>query len=206
MSEIQSVYHGPQPLRPQSTFSVDGKPTSFTILDFWVWMGSDILNNALRGKVAEFIVGQATGACAEAPVRVEWDTVDIRTPEGISIEVKSSAYIQSWRQSRPSQISFGVAKTVPWDPETGEYGRTSVRSADVYVFCLLAHRDDRSINPLELTQWEFYVLPTQTIDTAFENQKTVTLSRLKEAGANSIGYGDLRRAILDAHGDVGRRY
>ena len=205
MSEIQSVYHGPQPLRPQSVFTVDGKPTSFAVLDFWVWVGSDILNNALRGKVAEYIVGQAVGAWEDAPVRIEWDTVDIRTPKGISIEVKSAAYIQSWRQSQPSQISFGIAKTIAWDPETGEYGTIPVRSADVYVFCLLAHRDKRTINPLELTQWEFYVLPTQTIDTAFENQKTVTLSRLKEAGANSIGYGDLRRAILDAHGDGGRR-
>ena len=145
------------------------------LLDFWVWVGSDVLNNALRGKVAEYIVGQATGSWAESPVRVEWDTVDITTPEGISIEVKSAAYIQSWQQPRPSRISFDIKKKIPWDPKTGEYGATSVRNAAVYVFCLLAHRDDRNINPLELAQWEFYVLSKRTIDTAFGDQKTVAL-------------------------------
>ena len=205
MSEFQSVERNPEPLRPESRFTIDGQSSSFTVLDFWVWVGSDVLNNALRGKVAEYIVGQATGSWAESPVRVEWDTVDIKTPEGISIEVKSAAYIQSWQQPRPSRISFDIKKKIPWDPKTGEYGATSVRNAAVYVFCLLAHRDDRTINPLELAQWEFYVLSKRTIDTAFGDQKTVALSRLKDHGAMSVGYRELRVAILDAYGEGGMK-
>ena len=199
MSEFRSVQLKPEPLRPETFFTHEGQPTSFSVLDFWVWVGSDVLNNALRGKVAEYIIGRATGACA--PVRVEWDTVDIRTPEGISIEVKSAAYLQSWHQSRPSAISFGVSATYPWDPMTSQRGETRVRSADVYVFCLLAHLDDRTINPLELTQWEFYVLPTRTLDSALGNQKTVSLSRLKGLGAVALGYDQIRTAILEAYGD-----
>ncbi len=201
MSEFQSVQHGPQRLRPQSTFTVDGKSTSFTILDFWVWMGSDVLNNAFRGMVAEYIVGQATGAWNHAAVRVEWDQVDIRTPEGISIEVKSAAYIQSWRQPRPSRIDFRIAKTLSWDSVTGEYSETPIRSADVYVFCLLFHRDEMTINPLELTQWEFTVVPTKTLDEVLGDQKTVRLSRLRELGAAPVGYRQLRTAVLEAYGD-----
>ena len=201
VSKFQSVQHGPQRLRPQSTFTVDGKSTSFTILDFWVWVGSDILNNALRGKVAEYIVGQAVGAWSDATVRVEWDTVDIRMPEGITIEVKSAAYIQSWRQSRLSVISFGVAETIPWNPETGEYGEMRVRSADVYVFCVLSHRDATTINPLELTQWEFYVVPTRTLDEVLGDQKTVRLSRLRDMGVAPVGYCQLRTAIIEAYGE-----
>ena len=71
-------------------------PTSFSGL-----LGLDFrrLNNTLRGTVAEYIVGQATGSVRRSG---EWDPVDITTPGG---EVKSAAYLQSWHQKRPS-ISF----------------------------------------------------------------------------------------------------
>ena len=205
MSEFQSVERNPEPLRPESRFTIDGQSSSFSVLDFWVWVGSDVLNNAMRGKVAEYIVGQATGSWAESPVRVEWDTVDLKTPEGISIEVKSAAYSQTWHQPRPSRISFEIKKKIPWDPKTGEYGATFVRSADVYVFCLLAHRDDRTINPLDLAQWEFYVLSRHTLDAAFGDQKTVALSRLKDHGAVPVDYHELRDAILDSNSEGGMR-
>ena len=171
MSEFQSNYREPEPLKPETLFTQKGQPTSFSVLDFWVWMASDVLNNTLRGTIAEYIVSQALEACT--PVRVEWDTVDITTPEGIKIEVKSAAYLQSWPQKRPSAISFNIAKKRPWDPETNQYGETQVRSADVYVFCLLTPKDGRTVNPLELTQWEFYILPTSTLDSSLGNQKTV---------------------------------
>ena len=199
MGEFQSAQRDPEPLKPETCFTHKGQPTSFSVLDFWVWAASDVLNNILRGTVAEYIVSQATRACA--PVRVEWDPVDITTPERIKIEVKSAAYLQSWHQDRPSAISFGIAKTYPWDPKINQYGETRVRSADVYVFCVLAHLDDQTINPLELTQWEFYILPTSTLDSTLGDQKTVSLSRLKKLGAVALGYDQIRNAILKAYGD-----
>lgn len=201
MTDFQSVERNLEPLRPEYRFVFDGQPSSFSVLDFWVWMGSDVLNNAFRGMVAEYIVGQATGAWNDAAVRVEWDEVDIRTPEGISIEVKSAAYIQSWRQPRPSRIVFRIAKTLSWDSVTGEYSETPVRSANVYIFCLLFHRDERTINPLELTQWEFYVVPTRTLDEVLGDQKTVRLSRLRDLDAAPVGFRQLRTAILEAYGE-----
>ena len=199
MNDFQSVDRSPEPLRPESRFMLAGQPASFSVLDFWVWVGSDVLNNALRGEVAEYIVGQAVGAWTDALVRVEWDTVDIRTPEGITIEVKSAAYIQSWRQSGPSAISFGVAKKIPWNPETGEYGEIRVRSANVYVFCVLSHRDPRTIDPLELAQWAFYVVSTRTLDDALGDQKTVRLSRLRDLGVVPVRYCRLRASIHEAY-------
>ena len=199
MSEFQSVQHDPEPLQPETYFTHKGKNTCFSILDFWVWMASDVLNNTLRGMVAEYIVSQALEACT--PVRVEWDPVDITTPEGIKIEVKSAAYLQSWHQDQPSAISFRIAKTLPWDPKTNQYGEKQVRNADVYVFCVLAHLDDQTINPLELTQWEFYILPTSTLDSSLGDQKTVSLSRLKDLGAVALSYDQIRNAVLEAYGE-----
>ena len=200
MSEFQSAQLEPKPLQPETFFTHKGEPTPFSILDFWVWMASDVLNNTLRGMVAEYIVSQAMEACT--PVRVEWDPVDITTPEGIKIEVKSAAYLQSWHQDRPSAISFRIAKTLPWDPKTNQYGEKQVRNADVYVFCVLAHLDDQTIDPLELTQWEFYILPTSTLDFSLGDQKTVSLSRLKELGPwVALGYDQIRNAVLEAYGE-----
>ena len=199
MSEFHPVQRAPEPLPPETPFTYKDKPTSFSIQDFWGWMASDVLNNTLRGTVAEYIVSQATGA--GAPVRVEWDTVDITTPEEIKIEVKSAAYLQSWHQKRPSAISFGIAKTYPWDWKTNQYGEKQIRSADVYVFCLLDHLNGQTVKPLDLTQWKFYVLPTRTLDTSLGDQKTVSLSRLKELGAEPLDYDQIRNAVLKAYGD-----
>ena len=196
MSEFHPVQRKPEPLQPETFFTHKDKPTSFSVLDFWVWMASDVLNNTLRGIVAEYIVSQALEACT--PVRVEWDTVDITTPEGIKIEVKSSAYLQSWPQKRPSAISFDIKKKKTL---TKQHGETQIRSADVYVFCVLAHLDGQTVNPLELTQWEFYILPTRTLDSSLGNQKTVSLSRLKDLGAAALGYDQIRNAVLKAYGE-----
>ncbi|MXZ08327.1 MAG: hypothetical protein F4Y79_02685 [Gemmatimonadetes bacterium] len=202
MSEFQSAQRDPEPLQPETFFTHKGKPTSFSVLDFWVWMASDVLNNTLRGMVAEYIVSQATGACA--PVRIEWNPVDITMrcpPKRIKIEVKSAAYLQSWHQNRPSAISFNIAKKRPWDLETNQYGKTRVRSADVYVFCLLTPKDGRTVNPLELTQWEFYILPKRTLNSSLGDQKTVSLSRLKDLGAVALDYDQIRNAVLEAYYD-----
>ncbi len=51
-----------QPRQPEEPFIYDGKSTGFSLLDFWIWSGSNVLNNTLRGQIAEYIVTQATGA------------------------------------------------------------------------------------------------------------------------------------------------
>ncbi len=73
----------------------DTTETGYTLLDFWRWSVSDILSNATRGRFAEFIVGTAVGIDPKN-LRDEWDAYDLTTSDGIRIEVKSAAYIQSW--------------------------------------------------------------------------------------------------------------
>ena len=132
---------------------------SATIGDYWQWAYSDIIGNTDRGALAEYIVAIALGTTA--PARNCWAPYDLETPTGIRVEVKSSAYLQSWFQKRPSSPGFGIRKTLAWDPATNEYDQEKRRHADVYVFCLLAHQKDKAtLNPLDLAQWEFYVVAT----------------------------------------------
>lgn len=79
--------------------------SSGRVQDFWAWALSDLRDNTVRPMLAEFLVAQALGA-AHRP-RIEWDAYDVVTPDGITVEVKSSAYVQAWEQARPSAIVFG---------------------------------------------------------------------------------------------------
>jgi hypothetical protein len=128
------------PKSGEETLSHEGIPLSHNLMDFWRWSVSDLLSNATRGRFAEFIVATATGVDIQQP-RDEWAAFDLITPDGIKIEVKSSAYIQSWHQKELSKISFSTKAAYVWDSETSTQSAIAYRSADVYVFCLLHHDD-----------------------------------------------------------------
>ena len=191
---------GPVELKLRSLdeqLTLHGQETGLTLAAFWAWNGSDLLNNALRGKLAEYIVARAIGASGE--VRVEWDPYDLTAPYGARIEVKSGAYIQSWHQERYSSISFGVSRQLAWNSTTNQLGSEQVRSADVYVFCVLHHRDQDTVNPLDLDQWTFYVAATSLLDDMLGSQKTVSLSTLLRIGVTGCEFGRLSDFIHDAY-------
>ncbi|MFQ8737746.1 MAG: hypothetical protein ACLSAH_18575 [Bilophila wadsworthia] len=110
-----------------------------------------MVSNTERGKLAEYLVAKAMGCGTQ--ISQTWESYDLLSPEGIKIEVKTSAYIQSWKQKAFSKISFGIAKTKFWD------GLDYVGEKNVMRTCmsLRAETQDReTINPLDLAQWDFY--------------------------------------------------
>ncbi len=166
----------------------------FNLLSFWQWSSSDIVSNATRGILAEYIVGKALECIRKEDVRDEWGAYDLKTQTGVSVEVKSAAYIQSWEQSRLSKISFNVPKTLGWDRETNKFDKEKKRQADVYVFALLFHRDKETVNPLDISQWEFFVLPTKVLDQRERSQKSITLPSLKKL-TDSVSFFELVQAV-----------
>ena len=87
----------------------DGTPLGVRLRDFWVWANSELLCNALRGRLAEYIVACATRADT-ARCRREWEPFDVTTCEGIAVEVKSAAYVQAWCQPKATKPVFQIAK------------------------------------------------------------------------------------------------
>jgi len=112
-----------------------GKGKLLTLKDFWQWSSSDLVSNATRGILAEFLVASALGL--NHGVRNEWDSYDLKTDTGVKIEVKSAAYVQSWYQQKLSDITFNIRTTLAWDYKTSRFAKEKKRQADVYVFCLL---------------------------------------------------------------------
>lgn len=172
----------PKRLTGAEPFVDGGAATAFTISDFWRWSVSDLVSNATRGRLAEYIVARALGIATDG-VRDEWAPYDLITADGVRIEVKSAAYLQSWHQTALSKISFSIRKARIWDPETNLLDDTPVRAADVYVFALLAHQEKVTLDPLKLDQWEFYVVPTRVLDERARSQHSITLVSLKGLAA-----------------------
>ncbi len=172
----------------------------FTVLDFWQWAASDLVSNTARGILAEFIVAQALGL--GAGVRHEWDAFDLVTKEGFKVEVKSAAYLQAWHHAKLSRICFGIGSTKGWDAATGTFGATAQRQADVYVFCLLHHRDKATLDPLDLNQWTFYILPAAALNTHCPKQKTIGLATLEKLKPTVATYEQIAAGVRTAAAPV----
>ncbi len=161
----------------------NGRTLDANVLSFWQWTGSDLINNAWRGVLAEYIVALAVD-CDNQP-REEWAEVDLTMEhcgQEITMEVKSSAFVQTWQQDKLFAVKFliGLSKKEP--------------KADVYVFCLLAHQD-ADVNPLNLAHWEFYVVPSRQL----LGMEKVDPQWLKENNIDATQHANLKDAIIKAH-------
>lgn len=168
------------------------------VLGFWRWAYSQTLDNALRGFLAEYLVGLALGG-PDRDARVEWDPYDLTTPNGVKVEVKFTAYLQSWAQKRKSTLVFNIPETNAWDPATGSWASSRARQSDVYVFCVFTAVDPDTADPLDMAQWDFYVAPTSRVNEALGGQKTVTLSSLTQRVApETVTFTGLADAVQRA--------
>jgi hypothetical protein len=181
------------PKTGSETFRCNSEPVGMTLLDFWRWSASDLASNTTRGVLAEFIV--ATALDLTEGTRVELDAFELTSKTGAKIEVKSSAYAQSWSQRRLSAINFSIRPTRFWNEDTGVYDQELKRQADIYIFCLLSHTDKATIDPLNLDQWDFYLLPARVLNEQLPTQAGITLSRLLQLAPTHVKYSDLRVAI-----------
>ena len=77
---------------------------------FYRWNSGHLLENRTRGAFAEWLVHRALNINSE--FREEWAPVDA-TYKGITIEIKSAAFEQSWPQERPSSIVFSMRQRCP---------------------------------------------------------------------------------------------
>jgi hypothetical protein len=154
------------------------------------------VSNATRGILAEFIVATALEIPLDS-IRDEWAAWDLTTNDGIRVEVKSAAYIQSWGQKDLSKISFNVQKKLLWDPEVEKQEEIPRRFADVYVFALLAHKDQVTIDPMDVSQWQFYVVPTKVLDARERSQYSITLPSLEKL-CSPLPYRLIKQAVQNS--------
>lgn len=147
--------------------------------------------NNTRGYLAEFLVGRALGIESN---RVEWDPFDLlwhpTSSDSVRIEVKSSAYLQSWRQRKLSRPSFSGLKGKVLNEELGAYSEEADYDADIYVLCLNDQTDPTAFDPLDISVWKYFVVPRYSL--ASSNLAGVGLSWLDRHGYTPVSYDGLR--------------
>lgn len=163
-------------------FHQDGESKGFSLCDYWRWMGSDLVMNIQRGVLAEYIVAKALDAETLKWPRSPWEGNDVKLchRDG-TIEVKSAAHVQAWhrKNSKPTPVSFNI-DTKKYGSEGFKHGRSFYVSA--FVFCVLGKPGLPLVypDPLDLSQWEFYVLMSEVLDDEVRDQKTIRLRPLRE--------------------------
>ncbi|MGW6054768.1 hypothetical protein [Streptomyces sp. NPDC055189] len=179
----------PRPIPPLRGDETIAGVLDATVVDFWRFAMPDLRMNNTRGLFAEFLVHQALNS---RQPRVEWASHDVETDDRLRVEVKAGAYLQAWEQRTPSQIRFSGLRARIWSPDRG-YAEAKTYNADVYVFALQAAREHDAYDPLDTSQWEFYVLPRPAV--AALGTDSVGLVTVRAAAGAAVGFPGLGERI-----------
>lgn len=184
----------------------DGRYLPYSILDFWRWSLSNIKFSMTRGTFANFIVKCALeegGVPTRKSIGTGFEPYDLEGPIIKSsgkisrIEVKSSAFLNSVTEKYSERTYFSIAPSrVPID---GDYKKNSPqqRNNDIYVFALYTAKDSRR-NILDLSWWDFFILPTNQIerDEKLQKQKSISLNQIKSL-CPTLSFDMLCRSIIE---------
>lgn len=179
-----------------------GKPMPARLLHFWQWAYSEVCHDEVRKLIAEYLVGMALDTLADN--RADWDAWDVRTASGLKIEVSSAGYLQSWQQPTLSPIWFDIAPPQGGDPRAAQAPRPIERSADVYVFALHAHQDKDTLDPLDVAQWRFFVVPTHLLDQRHPHRKRLGLESVQRLVIRSVEHAELAREVETVAASIAR--
>jgi hypothetical protein len=180
-------------MKGNEKFVFDGESTEFDFLDFWRFHFSNIYD--LQDKLAEFIVSKALGV-NEAQNDQYWTLWDV-SYRGKRIEVKETSYYHSFNEEGKvsNRRSFGITMA-NGSYDTGKSGNEEFcRQNDIYVFCLNIGDTRETSYPLNLNNWEFYIVPTSVINEKCGNNKTISLGRIKGLGFSAKRYNEIKTEI-----------
>jgi hypothetical protein len=179
---------------------------SVHILEFWQWAFGDLCDDDIKGIYAEWIVHKLLQV--HTPRRIGWANSDIITPGGTRIEVKSTAYWQTWKfldehgrleivpKHTPKEgdigIRFGGLKAR--DSTSVDWSKPPRFKSHLYVFAFQKERSIHKWNALDLSQWEFFLVKALELEQL--KWKSVSLATLRTR------FGALSASDLAARGQA----
>ena len=162
-----------------------------SITDFWSWAFSDLCDDDLKGIFAEWLVVRLIGH--ESVRRVSWANSDIILTDGLRVEVKATAFWQSWKFIGEDEAMKPKTDWFPISDErdikfSGLRSRSSLGvidskeapryNSDMYVFYFQHERDVERWNALDLSQWEFYIVTCK--DLTALHTSSISLRKLRQ--------------------------
>lgn len=179
-------------LNGNERFTHNGNDLGLSVMDYWKFQFSNLIDNL--GFVAEFLIAQALNK--DEPDNCMGFTLYDIDYRGRRIEVKATSYYQAFKKSHiiSEHRVFSIRKT---HIEYQNSKSPLARQNDIYIFCLDKGRTKETANPLNLENWDFYVVPTKVINEQFGNQKTLSLKRLIKIEKYGVGltYDKLKETI-----------
>jgi len=163
----------------------------FGILDFWKSKYSNIYN--MQEVIAEFLIEKALGI-DKAQNTDYWTLYDILYRK-YRIEVKQTSYYHPWNEnSKISNIRrFKITKANS-KYDSKDFENKFERQNDIYVFCLNTGETKETSNPMNLDNWEFYVVATKIINEECKNNKTISLNKVRKI-CKKISYNEIKETI-----------
>lgn len=175
-----------------SKFIFNEEEVGLTLLDFWKFRFCNIFD--LQEAIAEFIVAKALGKKTADNID-SWTLYDIGY-RGKRVEVKETSYYHPWiKDGKVSKHrAFGITKANSSYADKESENRYE-RQNDVYVFCLNTGNTEEESYPLNLNNWEFYIVPTKVINEKCSEQKTISLPRIKSLGFFAKSFEEIKPTI-----------
>jgi len=182
-----------------------------TVLDFWRWAFGDLCDDDIKGIYAEWLVHKLLGI--QTSRRVSWANSDIITPGGTRIEVKSTAYLQSWKlldergelEANPRHALKTDDKSIRFSGlmagdsiATHGTGAANFKS-DFYVFAFQCEKDFTKWNALDLNQWEFFLVPAHVLKKLGSKSISLATLRAKFGALTAEELAIRSRAAIEAH-------
>jgi hypothetical protein len=173
-------------------FTSNGKPTGMDILDFWKWNKSNLLEKKTRNELARFIVARALDN--GSPVKEKFPSWELESSSGKRLSVRSDAFYENGKIKKNSQLKFSILGHMG-DKNTPGFTGFQRRWSDVFIFSVLITKDPEMVDPLDLDQWNFYVVPTRVLDEKDRNSSHITLGALLGIDHTVCKFHELKKAI-----------
>lgn len=153
-------------------------------------LGRPLVTNAFRGMLVEAMLAQVLEPgwrwCSK-----DWESHDFESADGVRLEVKQSAALQSWNaeSSKPGTGRFDIApRKVRW--EGAGRIKAAGRHASIYVFAWHPVTDPVTADHRLAEQWLFYPVAERNLP------KQHTIARGKIEGlAKPVEIAGVRDAV-----------
>lgn len=155
-----------------------------------------ILSNLVRPLLIERMIELVLGENWKY-VGANWSGWDIEhIKKDYRIEIKQSSAWQTWSErssskGRLTKGSFDIRNRTGYFSEDGsKWIAETGRHADAYIFAWHGVSVKDNVDHRDITQWEFYLLPTEQLPA---KNKTISLSRLQKL-SDLVSYRELMQA------------
>ncbi|MCX4287292.1 MAG: hypothetical protein OSJ68_08430, partial [Clostridia bacterium] len=87
-----------------------------------------------------------------------------------------------------------LSKHLVFSISTHKHNAEIKRHAELYIFCLIHCKDENTCNPMDMSQWTFYILPTAELE-KISNKSSLSFRTLISLNPTIASYKSLKQGV-----------